>query len=156
MESTLSGLKIGPFSASALTDFDSTVFVQLAIFLILIFILNKLLFKPYLEVVKKRESMGSGTREIALQVEKNANDLIEKYESSLKKARAEAAKVRQDLQEEARSKESEIIATVRTDSENLVKTEKEKIATQVDTASRELENTARQLSSIMVSRVMPS
>jgi F-type H+-transporting ATPase subunit b len=93
-----------------LLDLDGTVFVMLAIFLVLMLILWQFLWKPYLRVRDERVARVDGTRDKAAQLEAEAASRMERIEASLAEARrggnAETAKLRL----EAQAREQQIIS----------------------------------------------
>ena len=70
-----------------LIDVDGTVFVQLGLFLLLAFVLTKLLWKPYLRVRAERVSRVDGYRKEAVQMEADAATRLERAEAQLAEAR---------------------------------------------------------------------
>lgn len=157
MEATFSGLTLGPFASAGLTtDIDGTVFFQLVMFLALIFILHKTLFKPYLAVRRERENLGTGTREEAARLEAEAEELVVSYEKAIRETREGGHKKRQVFLDEARVRETEILSAVREQTADRANQEKQKVAEEVERAREQLDNTARELSTLMVRQVLPS
>ena len=76
------------FATAALIDLDGSFFVQLFMFLLLWGILTPLVFKPYLKVQKSKEDLTTGRKNKAKEIEANAQDLVKKYQQSIKEARA--------------------------------------------------------------------
>src|ERR1051326_2031322 len=97
-----------------LIDIDGTVFVQFALFLILFFIANKLLFQPYLRRRERRREGIDGAREEAQKRTAQADAKLADYEKQLavardraneegRKVRAEASKHERDVTDAARA-----------------------------------------------------
>ena len=71
-------------------DFDLTFIIQLAFVLILMFVLKRLVFNPYLEALDSRESKTTVTRASADEIRQTANERIAAHEDALASARARA------------------------------------------------------------------
>src|SRR5438105_1495995 len=85
-----------------LIDVDGTVFIQLGLFLVLMLLLSRLLWRPYLKVRMERTSRVEGYREEATRLESEAAKRLERAEAALADARrkgsAERAQVRAQAQ----------------------------------------------------------
>jgi F-type H+-transporting ATPase subunit b len=97
-----------------LIDIDLTVFVQFGLFLILLYISNKLLFQPYLALRERRTAGIEGARAEAERMSAQAEAKLAEYEKRLagardraneegRKVRAEAMAHEKDVTEKARS-----------------------------------------------------
>ncbi len=58
--------------SEAIIDFDGTLFIQLAIFIVLFFVLRSLVFKPMISLFAAREAAIDGAREEAKKMESEA------------------------------------------------------------------------------------
>ena len=111
LQATTTVLGDAPQSAEAqLLDIDGTVFVMLAIFLVLLLILWQFLWKPYLRVRDERVERVEGARAKATQLEADAAARLTRIETALAEARragiAETTKLRLDAQ----AREQQIVA----------------------------------------------
>jgi F-type H+-transporting ATPase subunit b len=86
-----------------LIDIDLTVFVQFALFLILFWFSNKLLFQPYLQLRERRKAGIEGARAEAERMSASAEAKLAEYEKQLAMARSRA-------NEEGRKVRAEAIA----------------------------------------------
>src|SRR5215510_534361 len=77
-------------SGHPLIDIDLTVFVQFALFLILFFLSNKLLFQPYLALRERRKAGIEGARAEAERMTAQADAKLADYEKQLAVARGRA------------------------------------------------------------------
>jgi F-type H+-transporting ATPase subunit b len=107
-------------SGHPLIDIDLTVFVQFGLFLILLFVSNKLLFQPYLQLRERRKAGIEGARAEADQMTATADAKLADYEKQLgaarnraneegRKVRAEAAAHEKDVTEKARAEAQKAI-----------------------------------------------
>jgi len=65
-----------------MVDFDKTIFYQFIHFLILLFLLNILLFKPMLNVINKRQNTIKGLSDGVEKAKEDMRDMEKEYESA--------------------------------------------------------------------------
>jgi F-type H+-transporting ATPase subunit b len=94
-------------------DLDSTVFVQLAIFIVTALILSRYLFRPYLEVRAQRGAGMEGARDEARRMDEEGAARLADYEAQLAQARSKANAERAKLQSEAVARDHEISEAAR-------------------------------------------
>ena len=93
-----------------LLDLDGTVFVMLAIFLVLLGILWLLLWRPYLRVRDERVARVQGARDQATQLEADAAARLGRIESALAETRRAGDSETGKLRLEAQAREQQILA----------------------------------------------
>lgn len=77
-----------------IVDIDGTLIVQFAIFLVLLMLLSKLIFKPYLLLRHERTERIDGAKQDAARSTKQIQEKWTNYEEAIRKARKEAAGMR--------------------------------------------------------------
>jgi len=116
----------------------STVY-QIINFLILLFVLNLVLYRPIRNVILERKATIEGMQKGA---EKAAGDLVEgeeAYKNGLKQARAEGLKKKDTFIEEASKEEKEIIDTINKKAQANLAEIKQQVATETEQARKALE-----------------
>ncbi len=103
-----------------LLSVNYTVFIQIIIFLIAIYILNKLVFKPFLGLVDRRDKLTRGAIEEAHELEEKVKSIIEEYDEKLNEARALAIEERNKLIQEGQNVAQEIIGAARNETSSLL------------------------------------
>lgn len=93
-----------------LIDVDHTVFIQLGIFLLLMLVLNKFLWKPYLRVRTERVARVDGYREEAVKLEADAQQRLARADAALAEARRVGAGERAVARAEAHTREQTLLA----------------------------------------------
>ena len=93
-----------------LIDVDHTVFIQLGIFLVLMLVLNKFLWKPYLRVRTERVARVDGYREEAVKLEADAQQRLARADAALAEARRVGAGERAVARAEAHTREQTLLA----------------------------------------------
>jgi F-type H+-transporting ATPase subunit b len=111
-----------------------TVFIQAANFLILVFILNIVLYRPIRNILIQRKEKIQGLEH---NVENAVDDLSEKeatYESGIREARKKGLKEKDVLVNAATDEEKEIIAKINAEALAELNAVKEKVAKEADAA----------------------
>ncbi|MEA3487522.1 MAG: ATP synthase F0 subunit B [Thermodesulfobacteriota bacterium] len=95
-----------------MVELNYTVWIQMVNFILLIFILNFLLYKPVLKIIEKRnKKLEESDEEV-----KSLNETIERnmaeYEGKVRQARAEAVVQRDEIEEEGAEQGKVIIGKV--------------------------------------------
>ncbi|NOZ69681.1 MAG: ATP synthase F0 subunit B [Deferribacteres bacterium] len=75
-------------------------FVQLANFLILLYVLNIILFRPFMQLFRERKEGTEGALEKAKAMEKEKEEIMAQIDAKLADARAQAKKIFEDLSKE--------------------------------------------------------
>ena len=111
LQATTTLLATAPRSEeSQLLDIDGSVVVMLGIFLVLLLILWRFLWRPYLRVRDERVGRTEGAREKASQLEADAAARMAKVEGALTEARRAALVEMGKLRQEAQAREQQLIA----------------------------------------------
>lgn len=97
-----------------------TLFIQLINFLVLLFILNAILYKPVREKLKERSEQMARDREKAHQLEQEVHDQESRHQEELAKARQTAAQEKTALIGEAKKEESAILDKARAEAAGIV------------------------------------
>ncbi len=109
--------------------------VMLLIFFVMLYQLNKVLYKPLLKFMDDRDAAIAKDLDIAKNMSGNTDTLQAKAQKHIDEAKSAAAKLRQEVMEEAKSKSAEAIAKKQAELEKMqaqatVKLNEEKVALQ--------------------------
>ena len=133
---------------------DGTIFLHIAIILVMIFILNRMLFRPVNRVIEEREQRTVGrsgeAREVLSRVEEN----LSRYERSLREARAESYRLLEQQQAEATNNRQQKIGLVKKEVGDLIEGEKKEIQTQVENARATLGDEARRVTASVSAQIL--
>lgn len=91
---------------------DGSLFVQIINFLFLLYVLNRVLFKPIRKMLLDRKEKVDGLQQGVENLSAQAVEKGDAYEEGLKKARAEGLKQKEVFVEAASQEEKEIIDTI--------------------------------------------
>lgn len=130
-----------------------TIFIQLGLFFVCYFMLNKFIFAPYLSLLEARRMKTSGLKEKAATERERAEKLKEQYETFM---RAERKKVGTWVDEE-RKKISEQERLALTDARNQaaaeLKKKREQISHETDKIRKDLAPLVNEYSSLIASKL---
>jgi F-type H+-transporting ATPase subunit b len=153
---------VGPASAAApkpvhamgLVDLDPTAFINLGLFVALIFILNALLFQPYIRVTRERQRLSGGVASDAQEARAKAASLEAEFDRGLAAARAEAAQLRAELVGAAQSREAERLEAARQKAAVQLAERRERIELDASAADAQIQARSRELASLISQRLL--
>jgi len=118
---------------------DITLLYQMINFLVLLFVLNLVLYKPIRNVLLERKAKIEGMQNGA---EKASNDLVageDAYKDGLKQARSKGLKKKEAFMEEATKEEKEIIDRINKKAQANLAEIKKQVADETEQARKTLE-----------------
>lgn len=133
---------------------DYTLLIQIVTFLVLIYILNFILFKPILNIIDRRKKqMEELENEIKL-----FNDSVDKrvaeYEEKLKQAKTNASELKKEIIKEGDDQAKGIIDIVRGEIPLMTQEFQQKMNKEIQTARQILDNQSRKLSLEIAEKVL--
>jgi F-type H+-transporting ATPase subunit b len=135
-------------------DLDSTIFLQLAIFVVTALVLSRYLFRPYLELRAQRGAGTEGAREDARRMDEEAAARLTDYEHALAKARTSAGAERAKLQAEAVARDHEISGAARARTQAALDAARKQLQADADAARRQLEPRAQEIARAIFKKVL--
>lgn len=109
----------GQFNPIVLDNW-SLFFWMAIVFVLLIIILTKLLWKPLLAVIDQRETRIGGDLEAAEAARREAEELRAKHRSEMEAAASDAKRMLEEARERAQTLQAELEASARTQAEELL------------------------------------
>jgi len=137
-----------------LLSVNYTVFIQIIIFLIAIFILNKLVFKPFLNLVDRRDMLTRGAIEEAHELEDKVKAIIEEYDLKLNEARDLAIEERNKLIIEGQTVATEVIGRAREETGVLLEEAKTKLEAETKEIKEKIKGDIDELATDIASKVL--
>lgn len=152
---TLAFISSAAHAASGdLLSVNYTVFIQIVIFLIAIFILNKLVFKPFLSLVDRRDMMTRGAIEEAHELEEKVKSIIEEYDQKLSEARSVAIEERNKLVLEGQTVAADILGKAREETGALLDEAKAKLEADTKEIKDNIKGDIDELATDIASKVL--
>lgn len=135
---------------------DSSILAAVAVFLVLIFALDRLLFRPLVAIQRERESRTTGLVARAQKDLEHYSDLFNRYEATIRNARMEGYRRQEQVRSEALAKRAVALDGARKAAEQLVEQSRATIQTECATAreqlGREAETVARGIAASILQR----
>lgn len=142
------------FAAEDLLSVNKTVIIQIVIFIAAIFILNTLVFKPFMKLIDRREKLTKGAIGEARELEEKVKEIILEYEAKLNDARAQAQEERNKIVREAEAAASGIISKTREETAGLLDEAKKKLESESEVIKEKLKGDVQLLSKEIASRIL--
>jgi len=128
---------------------DATFFIQMGLFLVLVYILNVLLYKPVLAAMEERGRKISGLESDAAGIEGELEEKLLRYREEIARAKEVGGQSRAALKKEGLDKEAELVGAAHADAQGSISQAKERIAKEKDIALEGLramtDNMAREI-----------
>lgn len=119
-------------------ELDITFFIQMGLFLFLVYILNVLLYKPVLKVMEERSKKLADLGSDAVSAEKQVEEKLAEYKAKLDAAREEGTAERGKLKKEGLDKEAGILEEAHKSAQDSINEARERITKEKDTALESL------------------
>jgi F-type H+-transporting ATPase subunit b len=124
---------------------DASIIPAIVIFLLLIFVLNRLLFRPLQKIQTERESRTSGLMSETQAKMDHQLGLLDTYQATIKNARMEAYRQQEQVRSEAMQKRAEVLASAKAAGEQMIRDSRASILSQVESAKQQLDLEAQEL-----------
>jgi len=135
---------------------DYSVLYQIILFLVLWLILSKILFRPYLDLLEKRERQTSGSRHAAADLEQEGARLKAQYEERIARAQAAGGAAKEATLQEARQRREQLLGQARQEAASTLERARREIESQLEKerelAVAEVATVARQMASKILGR----
>ena len=125
---------------------DYTLWVQMANFLILMFILNLLLYKPILGIIDKRKKQLQDTEEEIKRLNQSVEERMAAYEEKLRQAKMDAVEKKQEIIKEGAERAKSIIDAAKGEIPGMMENFHGEMNREVDEARRTLTNQSKKIS----------
>ncbi len=135
-------------------DIDLTAVVQFALFLILMWVTNKLMFQPYLALRERRKAGIDGARAEADRMTATADAKLADYEKSLAVARDRANEEGRKVRAEAAAHEKSVTDASRTEATKSLEAAASTMRAETDAARLQLLPQANALARQLASRLL--
>jgi F-type H+-transporting ATPase subunit b len=137
-----------------LIDIDGTLIVQFVLFLIMLIVLTRVLFRPYLSLRDARHKGIEGARHEAEQLTERAGQVNADYEGQRVKARQRGNEERQKLRTEGAAHERQVLGAARDEAGKALETARARIASESAAARTQLQTEATTLSRQIVTKIL--
>lgn len=122
----------------ALISINETLIIQMLSFLIFMFIMNIVMFRPLNRVIKKRKEYMEGLKQDAADSDQGVVNLMEQMEKHESAARQEAAVLKKELEESGKNEAAGVYADIRNEISKLKADTEKEVENQIDIARKSL------------------
>jgi F-type H+-transporting ATPase subunit b len=130
-----------------------TILVEAAIFLVLLFVLAKFLFKPVIRILEERRKRIEGAKEEARKLELELKIILDRYHTEIGSAREEARKTIEELRKEGEEIAKGIVEKAKKESEQYFADSKKKVWEEAQSLKKRLESTAQEVSDELAGKI---
>ena len=135
-------------------ELNGWFFVMVVNFLVLMVILNKLLFQPMLEVIKKREAAIDGAIQEAEDMDAKKEEMITELNNELSDAAQEARAKFEGLKAEGTDQQKELLDKTAKEASGIIEGARAEIRTLSEEASSALKGEAERFSEEIVNKLI--
>ncbi|MDI3547301.1 MAG: F-type H+-transporting ATPase subunit b [Halanaerobiales bacterium] len=137
-----------------MVNINWTIFWQVINFLVLLWLLKRYLYGPITEILDKRSQKIENDLTEAETKKREAEDLRDKYEAELKKARKEAQDIIEEAEKRGRRKAREIITEAKKEAERIKESKLYEVNQAKKEALKEVRNELASLSLLIAGKLI--
>ncbi len=135
-------------------ELNWTFFVQMINFLILMFILERILYRPILKVLDERDKKIETGQERAKDLLDKSEYMLKDYKERISDAKVEALEIKNSAMREAEEEANRVINDGRKKAEEILEQIRADAERQVEAARKELESEVGSIASSIVNQVL--
>lgn len=133
---------------------DQTLFIQAVNFLVLIFVLNILLYKPILGIIDRRNQRIAGSDEKVKELNKSVEQKMAEYEERLRQAKLEAMDQKNKIEQEGSGKGEKLIEQAKSEVSQMVEVFHVKMGKEIDEVRGILKGQSQKISGEIAEKVL--
>ena len=137
-----------------MVEINGTIFIQIVNFLVLIFVLNIVLYKPIRSILRQRKEKMQGLETSAQSTGQQAEERNQAYTDGLKEARLKGQKEKEVLMKAAKDEEQAMVSKINAKAQQELATVKEKIAKDTDAVRNALEKEVDAFASAISQKIL--
>ena len=137
-----------------MVDIDYTVFIQLVNFLLLIWILNQVLYKPLLRIMDRRKQILDKAQEEVKSVQDTIDRRMAEYEEKIRSAKMEAMSQKGDLAKEGSAAAKVITDKAKGEISALIGEFQQKLQKELASARELLQKQSQRISTEIAEKVL--
>jgi len=133
---------------------DITLIIQMVNFLILLFVLNLILFRPIRNIIKERNQIIQNFNTDINSLTDEAQDSMERFEQKVLEAKKEGMSRVQDKKGEGEEAEAELIAVTNEEVQAKIQEARQKVASDIQEARTQLQAQVQAFSVAVTEKVL--
>ncbi len=141
-------------AGGGILSIDGSFLLIFALVLLLIFVLNRTLFRPVFKLLDERDRLGLARSGEAKKLLRDAEERARDYETRIRTARSEAYHQVENRRREMKQKRQQMLADARKDAGAQIAAAREQIAQQAEIAQRALTEEAQTIAATISSQLL--
>jgi F-type H+-transporting ATPase subunit b len=137
-----------------MVNLDYTILIQMANFLLIIFVLNKLLYKPILGIMEQRQEQLEKSDEEVKRLQQDVEQKLAQYEEQVRLAKIDAMEQRNAIVKEGADQSKSIIDAVRNEIPALMDQFHAKMSGEIEAARAVLRSQSQKISYEIANKVL--
>jgi F-type H+-transporting ATPase subunit b len=137
-----------------MVEINLTIVIQVVQFLILVFILNRILFRPISQAIEERDGKIDAWEEKTRTLQETVRTKIESYEKELAEVRARAQEEQQQLSNELKEREEEKVRAVFEEAAQMVVLTNQALQEETKRLRQELRRQAEEMAQMVTEKVL--
>jgi F-type H+-transporting ATPase subunit b len=133
---------------------DGTIFLHIALILLMIWVLNRTLFRPINRVLEERERKGGSRTGEAQSIMSQVDTKVSQYETALREARSEGYRQMESYRASALATRQEKVNAVKEEVAAQIAQEKGELHSQADAARATLGNDAKKIAENITAAIL--
>jgi F-type H+-transporting ATPase subunit b len=133
---------------------DVTVFFHMIIFVIAIFFLVVVVYKPYLKAFEMREQRTKGGEALAGEIQKDSADLRARYESKAREISGQIKTIYDDFRSQANKEYETIVSASRSDAKKAVDQVRSRVADELGKAEKQIREQTPVVAQTVVTKLL--
>ncbi|MBN2431555.1 MAG: hypothetical protein JXQ27_08775 [Acidobacteria bacterium] len=141
-------------NAAEALDLNFSLVVVMVLFLIYHFVMTRLFYRPLFGVLEKREERTSGALAGAGRTQQEVEELLQRYEAGIRKARLEGYESVDRVRREANSRRDEKVREVERETDDLLRNSRQEIRQSAEEQKTILLEQTTALARLMAERIL--
>jgi F-type H+-transporting ATPase subunit b len=133
---------------------NSTAFIQLFIFIVTIFFLAQVVFKPYAQALESRSKRTIGGEEQASEVHQRVIELSRQYETRAREVSGQIKTIFDSYREEAVKEYESIVTKARSESQKMMDQARQKVSVEISEAAKKLKEEAPSIAQAITQKLL--
>ena len=135
-------------------EINLTIVIQVAQFLLLLFILNRFLFRPTINLIGEREKMINSWEEGTKNNRESIQTRVESYENQILEAKLKAQEQQRLMTEALKKEEEKKLAAVSEEAFRIVASTREKLQEETEMLRGHLREQAEEMSQLVAEKIL--
>ena len=135
-------------------DINLTIVIQVVQFLLLLFVLNRFLFRPTINLIEEREQKITTWKEETKNFHESMQERLQSYENQILEAKAQAQEQQELVTVELQKEEDKKLEAVSEEAARIVVSTREKLQEETELLRGQLREQAEEMSQLVAEKVL--